>query len=190
MKIGYGRVSTVLQNLDLQLDSLKNYGCEMIFTEKISGKNKERPELKKMLEIARPGDQIVIYKLDRLGRSTKDLIEISELLEQRGIELISITDKIDTSTAIGRFYFKVMASLSEFERDLLSERTKAGLIAARKRGKLGGRPPKEQEKIDLALKMYHSNLYTLKEITNATNISTSTLYRNLRKRKLELSNDK
>lgn len=183
MKIGYARVSTEDQSLNLQIDALEKHECHRIFQEKISGKSKERPELKKMLEMLREGDKVVIYKLDRLGRSTKDLIELSEHFEKNNIELVSIVDQIDTSTSMGRFFFKVMASLSELERDILSERTKAGLQAARRRGRLGGRPTVDKKKLETALKMYQSKQYTLREIEEVTNISSSTIYRALKKDK-------
>ncbi|OMD81175.1 MULTISPECIES: recombinase family protein [Paenibacillus] len=181
--IGYSRVSTQDQSLDLQTDALTKAGCIKIFEEKASGKNDERTELAKALEYLREGDALVIYKLDRLARSTKKLIELSELLEQRGIELISIRDNIDTTTAVGRAMFKMLAVIAELERDIISERTMAGLEAARARGRLGGRPRTDKKKLDQAIKLYESKQYTLKEIVELTSVSKPTLYRELDKMK-------
>lgn len=179
MIFGYARVSTQDQNLELQLDALNKFGCERIFQEKMTGTRKDRPELEEMIRLLRKGDKIVIYKLDRIGRSTKHLIELSELFEKMGVELVSIMDNLDTSTAMGRFYFRVMASLAELERDIISERTKAGLDAARARGRKGGRPAADNKKVKLALKMYHSKDYSISQIVQATGISQATLYRKL-----------
>ncbi|MDP4086033.1 MAG: recombinase family protein [Bacillota bacterium] len=179
MIFGYARVSTQEQNLEMQLDALNKYGCERIFREKMTGTKKERPQLEEMMKLLRKGDKIVIYKLDRIGRSTKHLIELSETLEKMGVELVSIVDNLDTSTAMGRFYFRVMASLAELERDIISERTKDGLSSARARGRKGGRPKVPEKKLKLALKMYQSKHYSISEIVTATGISQATLYRNL-----------
>lgn len=177
--IGYSRVSTSDQSLDLQTDALTKEGCIKIFEEKASGKNDERVELAKALEYLREGDALVVYKLDRLARSTKKLIELSELLDQRGIELISIRDNIDTTTAVGRAMFKMLAVIAELERDIISERTMAGLEAARARGRLGGRPRTDQRKLNQAIKLYESKQHTLKEITELTGVSRPTLYREI-----------
>jgi DNA invertase Pin-like site-specific DNA recombinase len=179
MIIGYARVSTNDQNLNLQIDELKNYKCERIFEEKLSGTKKDRPQLSEMLKILRPGDKVVIYKLDRISRSTKHLIELSEYLEKNGVEFVSLKDSIDTSTPMGRFFFRILASISELERDILSERTKAGLSSARARGRKGGRPKVPEKKVELALKMYSSKQYSIREIVEATGISQATLYRNI-----------
>ncbi|OMD80421.1 MULTISPECIES: recombinase family protein [Paenibacillus] len=179
--IGYGRVSTLDQSLNLQTDALTKAGCIKIFDEKVSGKNDDRPELAKALDYLREGDALVVYKLDRLARSTKKLIELSEVLEQRGIELISIRDNIDTTTAVGRAMFKMLAVIAELERDIISERTMAGLEAARARGRLGGRPKTDKKKLDQAIKLYESRQYTLKEIVELTGVSKPTLYRELHK---------
>jgi DNA invertase Pin-like site-specific DNA recombinase len=181
--IGYGRVSTLDQSLDLQTDALTKAGCIKIFDEKVSGKNDDRPELAKALDYLREGDALVVYKLDRLARSTKKLIELSEILEQRGIELISIRDNIDTTTAVGRAMFKMLAVIAELERDIISERTMAGLDAARARGRLGGRPRTDKKKVDQAIKLYESKQYTLKDIVEMTSVSKPTLYRELQKLK-------
>ncbi|WP_248548436.1 recombinase family protein [Paenibacillus odorifer] len=178
--IGYGRVSTLDQSLDLQTDALTKAGCIKIFDEKVSGKNDDRPELAKALDYLREGDALVVYKLDRLARSTKKLIELSEVLEKRGIELISIRDNIDTTTAVGRAMFKMLAVIAELERDIISERTMAGLEAARARGRLGGRPRTDKKKLTQAIKLYVSKQYTLKEIVELTGVSKATLYRELK----------
>lgn len=179
MKIGYARVSTQDQNLDLQLDALKGAGCEKVFTEKASGTKTDRVELKKLLEYARSGDVIVVYKLDRLGRSTRHLIELTDELSKRGIELISIRDNIDSTTAVGKAMLRMLFVLAEMERDIIAERTRAGLQAARARGRKGGRPRKNQAQIDKAIKLYESKQYSVKEIADMTGVSKTTLYREL-----------
>lgn len=180
MKFGYARVSTQDQNLDMQLDALKDFGCDQIFQEKITTRKTDRPQLEEMIKVLRPGDTVVIFKLDRISRSTKHLIELSELFENKGVQFVSLQDSIDTSTPMGRFFFRVMASIAELERDIVSERTRAGLSAARARGRKGGRPKADEKKVDLAVKMYKSKDYSIKEIVEATGVSQATLYRNLK----------
>ncbi|HDR4461387.1 TPA: recombinase family protein [Bacillus cereus] len=184
MKIGYAKVSKLDQSLNLQIDALKKIGCEMIYEEKISGIKEERPQLKELLKCAKEGDILVVYKLDRLGCSTKKLIEMSEHLQKSGIELVSIRDSIDTTTAVGKAMFKMLAVLAEMERDLISQRTKAGLESARARGRFGGRPRKSRKQIEKALKLYDSKQYTVKEIVEMTSISKATIYREIRKKKI------
>ena len=140
MKIGYARVSTKDQNVDLQLDALKQAGCERIYQEVASGSKTARPELDRLLVDIRAGDTIVIWKLDRLGRSLKHLVELVGKLSERKIGLLSLNDPVDTTNAQGRLVFNLFASLAEFERELIQERTQAGLSAARARGRIGGRP--------------------------------------------------
>lgn len=147
IKIGYARVSTDGQSPDLQLDALKAAGCERIFTDTASGVKTDRPGLASALEFARPGDVLVVWRLDRLGRSVKHLIELANDLQARGVGLASLHDQMDTTTAGGKMIFHVMAALAEFERNLLAERTRAGLSAARARGRKGGRKPLPPEKI-------------------------------------------
>lgn len=183
MKIGYARVSTLEQSLDLQLDALKKAECEKIYQEKVSGMKDDRPQLQHLIEYARVGDVLVVYKLDRLGRSTKRLIELSEELQERGIELVSIRDSIDTTSAFGKAMFKMLAVLAEMERDIISERTRAGLESARARGRSGGRPKKDNKQVGKALKLYDTEQYTVKEIEELTSVSKATLYREIRKRK-------
>ncbi|MGE7662655.1 recombinase family protein [Peribacillus sp. NPDC097197] len=186
MKIGYARVSTLDQSLDLQLDALEKAGCEKIYQEKMSGMKDNRPQLKELLDYAREGDILVVYKLDRLGRSTKKLIEWSEELQENGIELVSIRDSIDTTTAVGKAMFKMLAVLAEMERDLISERTKAGLESARARGRKGGRPKKDNKQVQKALKLYGSRQYTIKEIEEMTSVSKATLYRKIKVRERKM----
>lgn len=142
MKIGYARVSTEEQNEDAQLDALQANGCERIFIEKASGKSKNRPELERMMDTLRGGDIVVVQRLDRLGRSLKDLIELLDGFKQKHIQFISLNEKIDTTSAVGELAFHIIASVAQFERQLISERTKAGLAAARARGRKGGRKQK------------------------------------------------
>jgi DNA invertase Pin-like site-specific DNA recombinase len=182
VKIGYARVSTADQSLDLQLDALHKAGCERIYTEKMSGAKDDRPELAKALEMLREGDTFVVYKLDRLARSTKRLIEVAEQLKEMGVEFISIKDNIDTSTPTGKLMFGMLAVLAEFERDIIRERTIAGLEAARVRGRKGGRPSADKKKVKQALTLYDSQEHTINEIIDLTGISKATLYRELKKR--------
>jgi DNA invertase Pin-like site-specific DNA recombinase len=177
MKVGYARVSKHEQNFELQLDALEKTGVDKIFREKMSGKNDHRPELHNLLEYLRKGDTLVIYKLDRLGRSTKKLIELAEELEDRGIELVSIRDQIDTSSAVGKGMFRMLMVLAEMERDIIAERVVEGLKAARARGRVGGRPKKDEKEVERALKLYHSKEYSVKEIQEMTGVSKATLYR-------------
>lgn len=185
MKIGYARVSTQDQNLDMQIDALKNAGCEIIFEEKISGKSKERPELTKLFEKLRKGDTVVVWKLDRLGRSLKDLIDLITKMQQLNASFLSIQDGINTETATGRFTFNIFASLAEFEREIISERTKAGLTSARARGRKGGRPAgysKETIKKIKAVKVLYdaTGSSSVQEIADSLKISRATCYRYLK----------
>lgn len=182
MIFGYARASTQDQNLNAQLDALEAAGCERIYQEKLSGMKKERPELNEMIKQLREGDTVTVYKLDRISRSTKHLIELVEHFERTGVHFVSLADNIDTTTAMGRFFFRMMASIAELERDIVSERTKSGLEAARARGRSGGRPKADKKKIQTALNMYDSKKHTINEITDACGISTQTLYRYIRKR--------
>lgn len=176
---GYARISKTDQNLDLQKDSLLNYGAQVIYEEKNSGKNTKRPELAALLKAASSDDIIVVYKLDRISRSTRHLIELAEYFEKNGIQFVSIADFIDTSTPTGRFFFHVIASIAELERDILIERTQAGLSSARLRGRVGGRPKTKPDKIKRAIKLYEGKEYSIREIKEMTGVSKSVLYRNL-----------
>ncbi|ADC52360.1 resolvase (plasmid) [Alkalihalophilus pseudofirmus OF4] len=178
---GYARVSTQDQILDLQIDVLEKAGAAVIYKEKITGTRKERPELEQLLKAISKGDSVVVYKLDRISRSTKHLIELVETFEEKEVNFISIQDNIDTSTAMGRFFFRTMASIAELERDIISERTKSGLQSARMRGRNGGRPSKDPKLVERALKLHSSKQYSIKEITDMTGVSKSVLYRALEK---------
>ncbi|CAM3594440.1 recombinase family protein [Brevibacillus invocatus] len=177
MIFGYARVSTEDQNLDMQIDALNKYGVERIFQEKMTGTKKDRPQLDELLKLLRKGDKVVVYKLDRISRSTKHLIELSEQFNEMAVDFVSLSDSIDTSTAMGKFFFRTMASIAELERDIISERTKSGLQAARARGKKGGRPSKQTDKVEMALKMYDSKDYSIAQIISATGLGKTTLYR-------------
>lgn len=190
MKIGYARVSTEDQRLDAQLDALNDAGCEMIFEEKQSGKSADRPQLLAMIAQLRRGDTVVVTKLDRLGRSLKDLIEIVFDLDGSGIHFKSIDDNIDTSTPMGKFVFHVFGALAEFERARLSQRTREGLAAARKRGRTGGRPAglsaKARDKARLAESLYNEGERSVAEMCDHLDISKATLYRYLRSRGVQI----
>lgn len=177
MLIGYARVSTDDQSLSLQTDALKQAGCERIFTDKLSGRSTERPGLKDVMAQLRRGDTLVVWKLDRLGRSVKSLIEMVSDLESQSIGFSSVSDGIDTSTPSGRFFFHVMASLAQMERELIVERTQAGLLAARNRGIVGGRKRTMTEsKIDAAKKLIFAGTPP-KEVAASIGVSIPTLYR-------------
>lgn len=179
MIIGYARVSTKDQSLDMQIDALKKAGCERIYQEKVSGAKDDREQLNLALQMLRKGDKFVVYKLDRLARSTLKLLKVAEQLEKQGVELISIQDNIDTTTPTGKAMFRMLSVLAELERDMIRERTMAGLAAARARGRKGGRPRKNTKKVQQAIKMYNTKQFTIAEIEEATGISSSTLYRYL-----------
>lgn len=186
MLLGYARVSTEEQNLDRQVDQLKEFGVstENIYTEKITGTKRDRPVLQKLLEFARKEDTIVISDLTRISRSTKDLISLVEESGNRGINIKSLKESwLDTSTAQGKLMFTIMAGLAQFERDLVSERTKEGLKSARARGKNGGRPAIKQGNIDKALKLYDTQKVAIKDICEMCKISKNTLYNYIRQRK-------
>ena len=177
MLIGYARVSTQDQNLDLQLAALKKAGCKKILDDKISGNRFERPGLTKTLELLREGDTLVVWKLDRLGRSVKNLVDLVGQLQTEKIGFRSLTDSIDTGTPSGRFFFHVMASLAEMERELTIERTRAGVDAARKQGRIGGRKRKLTDtKVVSARKLLLSGVPP-KDVANNLGVSIPTLYR-------------
>ena len=190
MLLGYARVSTNDQNLDLQLDALRLHGCERFFSDVVSGAKASRPGLDEMLKNAREDDVIVIWKLDRLGRSLKHLVELVAELNERKIGLKSLNDPIDTTTAQGRLVFNIFASLAEFEREIIRERTNAGLAAARARGRKGGRKPglseEAQRKARIAESYYKEGM-PVNQIAKDLNISKATLYKYLRYRKVEIS---
>ena len=177
MIYGYARVSTADQNLDRQMDALKKYGIDHLYCEKISGTKKSRPELDRMLAEIQEGDTIVIESLSRLGRSVKNLAELMEVLNGKNIRLVSLKETIDTTSSTGRLLFTILSSLAQFERDVLVERTREGLNAARARGRCGGRPRTDESAVKKAVALYQTKQYSLKEIRNLTGVSASTLYR-------------
>jgi DNA invertase Pin-like site-specific DNA recombinase len=178
--IGYARVSTGEQDPALQLDALKAAGCVRVFTDRASGTVADRPELARALDHLRAGDTLTVWKLDRLGRSLRHLIETVRLIECRGAGFRSLSEAIDTTTAGGRLFFHVFGALAEFERDLVRERTYAGLAAARARGRLGGRPPvMTPAKLAVARQMYDSREHTVAAIASTLGVSRATIYRSI-----------
>ena len=180
MLVGYARVSTQEQDLALQLDALRTAVCNKVFEEKASGAQRERPELQAALDYMREGDTLVVWKLDRLARSLKQLIETIEKIGERGIGLRSLTEAIDTTTAGGKLVFHIFAALAEFERGVIRERTLAGLQAARARGRTGGRPPALKAKdLAVAKAMLQDPEITVLEVARRLGVAASTLYRHL-----------
>ncbi|HGC3763188.1 TPA: recombinase family protein [Escherichia coli] len=177
MQIGYIRVSTNDQNTDLQRNALNCAGCELIFEDKISGTKSARPGLKKLLRTLSEGDTLVVWKLDRLGRSMKHIITLIEELREKGVNFRSLTDSIDTSTPMGRFFFHVMGALAEMERELIVERTLAGLAAAREQGRIGGRRPKLTKEQHEQIARLIENGYSRKQLAIIYDIGVSTIYR-------------
>jgi DNA invertase Pin-like site-specific DNA recombinase len=184
MLIGYARVSTHEQLLDLQLDALAKAGVEpdKIFTDTISSRKAERPELKRALDQLRPGDTLVVWRLDRLARSVQELINLVNLIHAKSADFKSLTEHVDTTTPGGKLVFHVFASVAEFERDIIQERTKAGLTAARARGRTGGRPPLDKDpskrkKIDMARALHADPSNSIEDICKTLHISRATLYR-------------
>lgn len=181
MFVGYARVSTLDQNPALQIDALKAAGCERVFTEKASGANRDRPELKAALDYIRAGDTLVVWKLDRLARSTHQLIETAENLESRGIGL-KVLDQgvIDTTTPHGRLFYEIAGAFAQFERSLIRERTRAGLAAARARGRVGGRPPAlGPDEIRKARAMLADPEISVVEVAAQLGVTQATLYRHI-----------
>ncbi len=178
---GYARVSTDQQNLDRQVDALQKYGVDHIYNEKMTGTKKDRPELMKMLDRMTEGDTVVIESLSRLGRSTKDLIELTELFQSKGVNLVSLKESIDTNTSTGKLLFTLMSAIAQFERDTIADRTREGLKAARARGRVGGRPKTDPDTVKKALKLYGTRQYSIREIEDMTGVKKSTLYRNLQR---------
>lgn len=180
MLIGYARVSTNDQDLALQVDALNTAGCEKVFTDKASGAKAERPGLAEALAYARAGDTLVVWKLDRLGRTVRGLIDLVLQLQAGSIGFKSLTDGIDTSTAGGRFFFHVMAAFAEMERDLIQERTRAGLQAARKAGRIGGRKPAMSDDMKAqATRLLATGQVTPRDVAKTLGVSLSTLYRHI-----------
>lgn len=184
MKIGYARVSTTAQNLDLQKDALKSAGCETIFTDHgVSGAKAERPGLDKALEHLRKGDVLVIWRLDRLGRSLRHLLSLVDDLKQQGVDFLSIQDGFDTSTAAGKMLFSFVGAVAEYERNLMQERTLAGLASARARGRNGGRPKcLDESQVKVAIALADAGELTIQEICDQVGCSRSTYYRQVANR--------
>jgi DNA invertase Pin-like site-specific DNA recombinase len=183
LKIGYARVSTGLQNLNLQEDQLNQYGCEKIFSDHISGSKSKRPGLDKAIEFARAGDTIVVWRLDRLGRNMEDLITLVNELNNRGVSFHSLEENItmDKSSSTGQLLFHLFAAFAEFERNLILERSSAGRIASRARGRYGGRPEKLNNKDLKLLKTLYDNGTPIKTIAEQWQVSRTTIYRYLNK---------
>ncbi|MFI8206915.1 recombinase family protein [Streptomyces sp. NPDC085937] len=189
MRIGYGRVSTRDQNPDAQEDALKEAGCERIFVDKASGKLASRPELDKALIAAREGDQFVVTKLDRLGRSLKNLIELVDRLKEQKVGLVIIDQGIDTSTNMGRMFFQILGAIAEFEHAMMVERTHDGLAAARARGRVGGRKQAlKPRQVKLAQEMYDElgddgkRKHTVQDIADELGVARTTIYRYLERK--------
>ena len=190
MKLGYARISTKDQNFDLQEDALQKAGCEKIYKEVVSGAKQDRPTLASLIDNCREGDSIIIWKLDRLGRSLKHLVELVNILIKKKVGLISLNDPIDTTTPQGRLVFNMFSSLAEFERELIRERTQAGLSSARARGRVGGRPKgisdKAQATACAAETLYLERKLGVQQIADRLNISKKTLYAYLRHRNVAI----
>ena len=191
MKVGYARISTREQNLNMQVIALEESGCERIHEEITSGTKSDRPILDNLLNQLRDGDVLVVWKLDRLGRSLKHLVELVQILMKRNIGLCSLKDPIDTTTSQGRLIFNIFASLAEFEGDLIRERTKAGLSAARVRGRFGGRPRGLSESGEATAcaveSLYREGKLPVNQIAKKLSISKGTLYKYLRHRNVDIS---
>lgn len=184
MIFGYARVSRTDQNLDRQLDHLKKAGCDRIYQEKITGTKKDRPELTRMMDSLREGDTIIVCELTRLSRSVKDLFELVERINGTGADIKSLKEPwLDTTTPHGRLLFSVFSGISQFERDIIRERTLEGISAARARGRKGGRPKIDSKTIKLALDLYDSRACSIDDILRATGISRATLYLYIKNRK-------
>jgi DNA invertase Pin-like site-specific DNA recombinase len=180
VQIGYARVSTHDQNLNSQIDALKNAGCEKIYTEVVSGIKSEKKALEEALEYMRESDTLVVWRLDRLGRSLAGLIQLMKTLENKSIGFKSLAESIDTTTPTGKFFFHITGAFAELERNLIRERTRAGLISARSRGKNGGRPKAlDDETIKMAFHLYHENTCPVGSICKKFGIAKRTFYRYL-----------
>jgi len=190
MKIGYARVSTHDQSLDLQLDALRQAGCEQTFKDKVSGSKAKRVGLEELKHILRKGDKVIVWKLDRLGRSLRDLVDLINFFDKEGVEFQSLQDNIDTSTPVGQFTFHIFAAVAQFERDIIRMRTLAGLEAARARGRKGGRPKglsqSAKNKALAADTLYRERKLSITEICIQLGIARSTLYKYLRFRGIKI----
>ena len=191
MKLGYARCSTLDQNLDWQIDALMKEGCDRIFQEKFTGTRKDRPELLRMMDMLREGDTVIICELTRLSRSVKDLFDLVEQVEKAGANIKSLKEPwLDTTTPQGRLLFTIFSGVSQFERELIRERTMEGLASARARGRMGGRPGKDPKVVEQALTLYDSKAYSVDEISKTTGLSRGTIYKYIRLRKEAQNNKK
>ena len=191
MKFGYARCSTLDQNLDWQIDALTKEGCDRIFQEKFTGTRKDRPELLRMMDMLREGDTVIICELTRLSRSVKDLFDLVEQVEKAGANIKSLKEPwLDTTTPQGRLLFTIFSGVSQFERELIRERTMEGLASARAIGRMGGRPGKDKKIVEQALTLYDSKAYSVDEISKTTGISRATLYKYIILRKEAQNNNK
>lgn len=188
MIYGYARVSKKEQNLQLQIDALNKYGVDKIYKDKVSSKKLHREQLDILLSKLKPNDTLVIWKLDRLGRSLRQLLDLVDDFEKKKVSFVSLNDMIDTKTPMGKFFFAISAAFAQLERETISMRTIAGLEAAKARGRVGGRPQKDKKTIDLAIKMYKKG-FTLREIQKTVDITPHTMYKYLREEVIELYNN-
>lgn len=181
---GYARISTLDQNLDRQFDVLKEYGIfkNDVYADKMSGSKIDRPALTELQKVLRPGDTVVVESLSRVSRSTKDLLQIIQGWQSKGITFISLKERLDFSSTTGKLMLTLMAALSEFERDVLRDRVSEGLASARARGRIGGRPRTDKQKVARAVKLYNSRNCSVREIVEMTGVSESVLYRALKQK--------
>ncbi len=178
MKLGYARISTDKQDLKGQTDLLKKEGCTKVYTDIYTGKKRDRPKLKELMNFARKGDTIVVYRFDRLSRNVRDLLNIIDELKKKGIHFKSVSEKIDTNSAAGKLQLHMFAMFSEFEVNSISERTKLGLAAARARGRKGGRPTKmTKEKIEMAKSLHSNKKLKVKDILKQLGVGRATYYK-------------
>ena len=190
MKLGYALRLALDQNLDWQIDALTKEGCDRIFQEKFTGTRKDRPELLRMMDMLREGDTVIICELTRLSRSVKDLFDLVEQVEKAGANIKSLKEPwLDTTTPQGRLLFTIFSGVSQFERELIRERTMEGLASARARGRMGGRPGKDKKIVEQALTLYDSKAYSVDEISKTTGISRATLYKYVNLRKVNQNNN-
>jgi DNA invertase Pin-like site-specific DNA recombinase len=185
MIIGYARVSKDDQNLDRQIDQLTDYGAEKIIQEKMTGTRKERPGITQLMQIIRPNDVVVVESISRLGRNTLDILNLIQSLHDKQIRFVSLKENMNTETPTGRAMLQMMSVIAELERNLLADRIKEGITASQKRGVKMGRPRVPQEKLDVAIRMYKSGDYSVKEILQASQVSVGTFYREVNRLKLK-----
>lgn len=185
MIIGYARVSKDDQNLNRQVDQLQAYGAEKIIQEKFTGTKRQRPGLDQLLQLIRANDVVVVESISRLGRQTLDILNLVQLLHQKQVKFVSLKENMDTATPTGRAMLQMMSVIAELERNLLADRVKEGIAASRRRGVTVGRPRVPQEKLKIAIRMYRSNEYSVKEILATNQISAGTFYREVNRLKLK-----